>query len=199
MQTSWLMRTGTTAYVPISNAAIRCASMQAQLGAWCTGICWIGCLLNEALCLCYQLMITVSAQSWSVSSAAVCQLTCIMSTRLWYVSSAQLQDVSSAAPCQLRWNLSSQLHHVGWARKVHLSWQVAAELTAELTSCSCADRLQLIGRPTAAGLFRHKVYGMQPSWQKGTFNAFLGLSFVFATRKAAVYIAPNLSAWHVHS
>jgi hypothetical protein len=44
------------------SAQMRMTSMQARQGAWCTGICWLGWLLNETLYLHHQLMIMVSAQ-----------------------------------------------------------------------------------------------------------------------------------------
>jgi len=66
----------------------------------CTSTCWKGWLLNETLCLHYQFIIT---QSWSVSSAAVCQLS--LSAQLYYVNLAAICQLSWIAMCQLSCNL----------------------------------------------------------------------------------------------
>ena len=78
------------------------------------------------------------------SVSSVCQLSCIMSTWLQYVSSAQLQCVSSAAICKLSCNVPAQVHFVSSAATCRLNCQLSCKLSAQLSAAPCQLSLEFV-------------------------------------------------------
>ena len=82
--------------------------------------------------------------AWLQSVSSVCQLSCIMSTWLQYVSSAQLQCVSSAAICKLSCNVPAQVHFVSSAATCRLNCQLSCKLSAQLSGAPCQLSLEFV-------------------------------------------------------
>ena len=137
--------------------------IQAHLTAWCTGMCLARWLLNETLCPHYQLMLTVSAHSWSLGSAAFCQLS--LSAQLYHVNFAAWCQLNSIAMCQLSCHLSTQLSAELQlvSSETHLSAQLHYVNSAACVSsaqcsqlnCTLSAQLPLVDSATRSAATRH--------------------------------------------